>query len=68
MPLSSDQSRPIRGQDTHQLGLRLSGEDAVGGAEHDEHSHDGGPVPNDPLLAPSVLDVHGDGGGVGKVP
>ena len=29
-----------------QLGLRLSGEDAVGGAEHDGHSPDGEPIPD----------------------
>ena len=51
-----------------QLGLGFAREDAVRGAEHYRQPTNGETVPDDPLLPPSVLNVHGDGGGVGDVP
>ena len=43
-------------------------EDALGATQHDRHTPNGQAVPDHPLLAPSVLNVHRDGGGVSHVP
>ena len=50
-----------------QLGLRFAREDAVRGAEHYWHPANGQTIPDDPLLSPSVFNVHGNGSGVGDV-
>lgn len=43
-------------------------EDAVSAPEHDGHPTNGQAVPDDPLLAAGVLNIHCDRSGVGDVP